>query len=312
MKKPLALLLIILVSFIAISWVAAFVPLDITSDRTMTFTVVKGEGSREIGLNLERQGLILWGPLFRVYVLTVGASYGLQAGDYELSPAMSMRHIANKMKQGDVKREMITVIEGWNVKDIAKALETQGIIAVSGFVENYSSLEGYLFPDTYHVEQGMETKTLVEAMQKNFEKKTAVLEPQIQNSKKSLADIVTMASLIEKEVQTLEDKKLVSDILWRRMQAGIPLQVDATIAYITGKKTTEISREETQIDSPYNTYKYRGLPQGPIGNPGLESIQAALEPQNNPNWYYLSKPTGETVFSKTLEEHNIAKALYLK
>ena len=105
---------------------------------------------------------------------------------------------------------------------------------------------------------------------------------------------------------------MVSGILWKRLENGIPLQVDATISYITGKKTTEISKEETEIDSPYNTYKYKGLPLGPICNPGLESILASIYPEDSEYLYYLSTPTGETIFSKTLQEHNLAKAKYLK
>jgi len=100
--------------------------------------------------------------------------------------------------------------------------------------------------------------------------------------------------------------------LWKRRNHNIPLQVDATITYITGKKTTKVSIEETKIDSLYNTYKYLGLPLGPICNPGLESIKAAVNPEDSDYWYYLSTPEGETIFGKTLEEHNIAKAQYLK
>jgi len=105
---------------------------------------------------------------------------------------------------------------------------------------------------------------------------------------------------------------LVSGILWERLKNKIPLQVDATITYITGKNDIKVSVEETKIDSPYNTYKYLGLPKGPICNPGLESILAAIYPKKSEYWYYLSTPEGETIFSKTLEEHNIAKAKYLK
>jgi UPF0755 protein len=105
---------------------------------------------------------------------------------------------------------------------------------------------------------------------------------------------------------------LVSGILWKRLKAGIPLQVDATITYLTGKKTTKIPLEDLKIDSLYNTYKYPGLPPGPICNPGLESILAALYPEKSDYWYYLSVPEGKTIFSKTLEEHNIAKEKYLK
>jgi len=118
--------------------------------------------------------------------------------------------------------------------------------------------------------------------------------------------------MLEKEVKDFEAKKLVSGILWKRFKNGIPLQVDATITYITGKKTTQISLEDLQIDSPYNAYKYRGLPLGPICNPGLESILAAIYPKESEYWYYLSTPEETTIFSKTLQEHNLAKVKYLR
>jgi len=165
-------------------------------------------------------------------------------------------------------------------------------------------LEGYLFPDTYWIRRGASLEEIVEKMKTNFQEKTKGLE--------ITPEIVIMASLIEKEVKTKEDKELVSGILWKRLEDKMPLQVDATITYITGKRTTKISKEETQIDSPYNTYKYLGLPIGPICNPGLESIMAALYPKDSEFWYYLSSPEGKTYFSKTLEEHNIKKAKYLK
>ena len=149
-------------------------------------------------------------------------------------------------------------------------------------------------------------------MRDNFDKKlTTDLREEIQKQGKTIFEIVTMASLIEKEVREKEDKEIVSGILWKRLKNNIPLQVDATISYITGKQTTKISREETQIDSPYNTYKYLGLPIGPICNPGIDSIKAAIYPKNSQHWYYLSTSEGKTIFSETLEEHNLAKAKYL-
>jgi len=176
------------------------------------------------------------------------------------------------------------------------------------------SLEGYLFPDTYEVAYGEELEDIVEKMLDNFDKKLSqrLRNLGITKQGKTVFEIITMASLIEKEVKSLEDKKIVSGILWKRINAGIGLQVDATVTYITGKKSTRVSKQETEIDSLYNTYKYRGLPLGPISNPGLESIEAATYPQSSDHWYYLSAPDGETIFSKTLEEHNIAKAEHLK
>ena len=138
------------------------------------------------------------------------------------------------------------------------------------------------------------------------------IREEISRQEKTIFEIITMASLIEKEVRTLEDKKIVSVILWKRLDVEMPLQVDATIAYLTGKKTTRVSLEELKIDSPYNTYKYRGLPLGPIANPGIESITAAVEPGKTDFWFYLSKPDGTTVFSRNLDEHNAAKNKYLR
>ncbi len=147
----------------------------------------------------------------------------------------------------------------------------------------------------------------------NFNNKlNANLKSEIEKQEKSFFDIITIASLIEKEVREYKDKRLVSGIIRKRLEIGMPLQVDATISYITGRRTTEISIAETKIDSPYNTYKYRGLPITPICNPGIESIKAALYPKESDYLYYLSKPDGETVFSRNHQEHIAAKNRYLR
>lgn len=279
------------------------------TEEEMFFRVEKGQGSREIALSLEKQGFIWWGPVFRLYVLTTGVSDKLQAGTYQFSPSMNISVIAGKLASGDIAQEEITIIEGWNLKDIAWYFENKGMFQAEELFElNQESwqggLEGYLFPDTYLISRGDSLAEIVEQMQDNFDKRTINLE--------ITPDIITMASLIEKEVRTKEDKEIVSGILWKRLRVGMPLQVDATIVYITGANDSGISKQDTQIDSPYNTYLYRGLPAGPISNPGIESISAAVYPKDSQYWYYLSTPEGETIFSKTLQEHNIAKAKYLK
>jgi UPF0755 protein len=175
------------------------------------------------------------------------------------------------------------------------------------------SLEGYLFPDTYLIEKKESLENIVKIILNNFDKKlNQNLRDEIKKQNKGIFEIITMASLIEKEVINYEDKQIVSGILWKRIKAGVPLQVDASVVYALNAKKEKISIEDTKINSPYNTYKYRGLPLGPICNPGLESIKAAIYPKETNYWYYLSKPSGETVFSKTLEEHNIAIYKYLK
>jgi UPF0755 protein len=131
----------------------------------------------------------------------------------------------------------------------------------------------------------------------------------MQEKGKSVFEIITMASMLEKEVRSLEDKKIVSGILWKRMEVGMPLQLDATINYITVKSNPGVAVKYTKIDSTYNTYKYVGLPKGPISNPGMNSIIAAINPKDSPYWFYLSD--GRTIFSKTFEDHCTNKAKYL-
>jgi UPF0755 protein len=272
--------------------------------REKPFSVEKGQNVFQIGRNLEKEGLIKSRLFFNFYVLITGNVKKLRAGEYFLSSSMTTSEIAKKIIAGDIATITVTIPEGWNVQQIEERL---------GFKLSGENLEGFLFPDTYKFPVRVSGEEVVVRMKENFEKKvTQDLRKEIAKQGKTIFEVITMASLIEKEVRTKEDKELVSGILWKRLKNGIPLQVDATIAYITGKKTTQISIEETKIDSPYNTYKYTGLPKGPISNPGLESIQASVYPKSSEYWYYLSTPEGETIFSRTLQEHNIAKAKHLK
>ena len=276
------------------------------------FLVKKGDSVFQIGQNLEERGFIKNKYLFDLYILASGKQTKLQAGEYVLSSSIDISKISQKLISGNIAKEIITIPEGWNLRDIAWYFENKGMFQAEELYE-MTELEGYLFPDTYEISRGASLEEIVKKMTDNFNKKlTPELREDIQKQEKTVSEIVIIASLLEKEIQTLEDKKMVAGVLLNRLQVGMPLQVDATITYITKKQTTNISKEDTQIDSPYNTYKYTGLPLGPICNPGMESIKAAIYPQPNSYWYYLSTPEGETIFSKTLEEHNIAKAKYLK
>ena len=221
-----------------------------------------------------------------------------------MTSSESINRIAEKIISGYIAKIVVTIPEGWTQKQIEEMIR----LKLPG-----ENLEGFLFPDTYQFPLRVSGEEVVKKMRDNFDKKlTPDLKKEIQRQGKTISEIITMASLIEKEVSKNEDKELVSGILWKRLKNNIPLQVDATITYITGKRTTKISKEETQIDSPYNTYKYLGFPPGPICNPGIDSIKAAIYPKNSEYWYYLSTPEGKTIFSKTLEEHNIAKEKYLR
>jgi len=319
-------------------------PVDLRGSSKELFSVQKGQPLSEVAKNLKERSFIKSEKFFVGLMFVKGKSNKILAGDYFLSRQMSMLEISKIIAGGDVLLIKLTVPEGFNLKQTSQRL--QGSLGKQYFqsekdyfdkkqeiakIENYrigdfkkdysfledapsgALLEGFLFPDTYHLSLSADSSAIAREMLDNFDKKLSRdLREEIENQGKTVFEIVVMASLIEKEVRGIDDKEIVSGILWKRIRAGMPLQVDATIAYLTGKKTTETSIEETKIDSLYNTYKYRGLPIGPICNPGIEAIEATVFPRETDFWYYLSKPDGETVFSRTLKEHAQAKQRYLK
>src|ERR1035437_2721177 len=219
---------------------------------------------------------------------------------------MSIYAIVNKMAKGDVIRDKVVILEGWNVKDIGKYLESKGICKQDYFValtkKDYSDkydflqnkpqnvgLEGYLFPDTYQIAKGESCEDVLNLMLDNFNQKiTLSLRAEMKKQNKSIFDIVTMASLLEKEIRTTDDKKIVAGILWKRISVDMPLQLDSTVNYATGKSLASVSINDTKIDSLYNTYKYKGLPKGPISNPGMDSIIATMNPKKTNYWYYMT------------------------
>lgn len=315
MKRFLIITILVLL-LIAFTGQMIYLPKDINSTEEILFKISNGEAGRQIAENLEKQGLIKNDFLFRSYALLRGGSKKLQAGTYLLSPSMSVAKIFKKIVSGDALKERITIIEGWNLRDIAWYFENKGMFQAEELLELSESfeagLEGYLFPDTYLIDKDTALEEIVKIMLDNFDKKlSSDLREEIEKQGKSISQIVIMASLLEKEVRDYQDKQIVSGVLWKRLGIGMALQVDATISFITHKKTSKISKAETQINSPYNTYIYRGLPKGPICNPGLDSIRAAVYSKKSDYWYYLSTPEGETIFSETLNKHNIAKAKYL-
>jgi UPF0755 protein len=304
-----------------------YVPINPGSHETITYTAKKGMGDDEIAKDLQKLGIIRSNYFFRFYVVVSLQHSSLQAGDYNLSSRMSIYQIVKKMAQGDVIKNEVIILEGWDSRDIAKYLESKNICSQNHFIalteKDYSNefdfladkpkdagLEGYLFPDTYEIADGESCEDILLAILGNFgQKLTPVLRAEIKNQKKSIFDIAIMASMLEKEVRTLDEKKIVSGILWKRIAIGMPLQLDATINYITNKSDASVKIKDTKINSPYNTYKYIGLPKGPISNPGVDSITAAIYPKKTNYWYYLSD--GVTHFSETYAQHQAAAAKYL-
>ncbi len=281
MKRTL-IFLIIIIALGGFVWQGVYSPKSCCFAEAKLFLIEKGENLFLVAENLEKEDLIKSKCFFEFYVFLKGAQGKLQAGEYSLSSTESSAEIAQKIISGDIAKEEITIIEGWTLKDVGFYFENKGMFQAEELYDEMSELEGYLFPDTYWVRRGASLKEIVEKMQANFQEKTKDLE--------ITPEIVIMASLLEKEVKTKEEKELAADVLWKRLKIGMPLQVDAAM----------------------ETYERLGLPEHPICNPGLESILAAIYPKSSEFWYYLSTPEGETLFSETLEEHNIKKAKYLK
>lgn len=312
------------------------------SEKVIEFRIEKGEGAAQIIFNLKKEGIIANDLAFKYYIWKQKSANLLKAGKYELSPAMTPSEIVKILLAGDVKKDeeflgiKVTVPEGYKTSEIEAALIAAGLaIQKSELLEavqisaslayelfghrflkelpSRATVDGFLFPDTYFFDKNSQLNDIVGKMLGNFDEKiTDAMRVKYKARGKNLYEIIIMASLLEKEVRTLEDMKIVSGILWKRMEIGMPLQVDATLSYLTGKKTGEINNDDKLIDSPYNTYVYRGLPPTPIVNPGINAIQAAIEPVQTDYLFYLSTPTGETIFAKTNEEHNENRAKYLK
>lgn len=334
-KKYFYILVVILV--LVVTWVWQGIYLPKAGSHTALITIEKGEDVLQIADKLKKADLIKKKSLFVAYAIVAGKQNKLMAGTYDLATGMNVPEILNMLVSGKVAKVSLTVTEGWNLRDIAKWFENQEMFKKEEFLEaagfsdvpplkDFSgdfeflkekpknvSLEGYLFPDTYLFHKGDKPEEIIWQMLKNFEQKlTPELKETIEKQGRTLFQVLTMASLLEKEVKNYQDKQLVAGLLWKRLRTGWLLQVDATLTYLTGKGTPELTKEDFKIDSPYNTYKYPGLPLGPICNPGLESIEAAVYDKDSPYWFYLTTPEGKTVFSRTLEEHNVAKARYLK
>lgn len=337
MKKFFAyiLVIIILTSVFILSYSYSNIYKSSLSSESEVFVIEQGQSVKQIGNNLKDTNFIRSQLIFESYVWLRRAQAKFQAGEYELNKGLSMKELIDTFVSGQSlsKERDIKLIEGWNAREIAESLEAQGAInsakdfldkikyygsATNGYnflkdKPSKRSLEGYLFPDTYTIYKDATTEDILKKMLDNFDAKlTPQMRVDIEKSGLPIFEIITMASIIELEVPKSADRRMISDIFWKRVEAGMPLQSDATINYITGKNDPSPSLDDLKVDSLYNTYLYPDLPPGPIGNPGVSAIQAAIYRAPNDYWFYLSKPTGETVFSKDHDEHVRNKQKYLK
>ena len=272
-----------------------------------------GESLQDITDNLYEMNVIKFPLIFRSAVIMMGGERKVIAGDYLLDKKESPIDLAYRLVKGQFHMDVvkITVPEGWDVFEIANHLEKSlKSFNKQDFLTLAINKEGYLFPDTYFLPDTARPKSVLNLMLGTFDEKIKSVSG-LATSTKSLNEILTMASIIEAEALDKESRRIISGILWKRIQIGMPLQVDATFSYVNGESTFQLSLDDLKIDSPYNTYKYKGLPPGPINNPGIDAIEAALYPKTSKYLYFLTGHDGKMYYGRTFEEHKRNKAKYL-
>lgn len=340
------LAIVIVLCAVAGSW---FLYSEIYTDEAqhaehVQFEIHQGETVQALGERLEEEHVIRNAWMFKKYVVLKGVDRDIRQGSFSVDKPITLARVVATLANPSVIEKTITIIPGWDLRDIAAYFVKEGIAsttedvykitgkpaidyrnssdAVSNIGEfsvlhdklGYVSYEGYLAPETYRI---FKNASVTDAVKKLIAERDAQFTPQmyeaIKKSGHTVFEVLTMASLLEREVQGVEDRAIVADIFWRRFEKNWALQADSSVHYAVGKKkevfTTSEDRDSTSL---WNTYKYPGLPLGPISNPEIESITAAIYPKTNDYWYFLTASNGEVKYAKTLEEHNENKVKYLQ
>lgn len=299
-----AVLLFLLFFFLSVSAAPNDFP------RGQIISIRQGAGLLEASRSLKRDHVIRSSAWFRVAILALGGEKNIRSGDYYLPYRQSVYAVAWRVVHGDhrIDRVKLTIPEGFTNKKIAALFD--GRFPLFNKTEFLSLAdEGYMFPDTYFFGVNSTATSTIALLRQNFDKKIFPLTGDIASSGHTEREIVIMASILEGEANTPEDREIVSGILWKRLTKGMPLQVDASLTYVNGKASKDMTQGDLAFDSPYNTYVYKGLPPTAIGNPGLESIKAALHPTTTPYLYFLTGDDGTMHYARTYAEHqkNIEK-----
>ncbi|MDR2427416.1 MAG: endolytic transglycosylase MltG [Endomicrobium sp.] len=277
-----------------------------TAGEKALFVVRKGENFSTVASRLEEQNLILSKKLFLLFVKLTNSQNKLKTGIYELSGRDGIFRILKQLKNNSRNFIRFTIPEGNNIKQTADIIADKVKIDKEKFIKivNDRNLEGYLMPETYFVSLGVSEEELIDMMYNEFNKKiTPVMHERAKELNIPFKDIITMASIIEKEVVKPEERSIIAAVFYNRLKRKMMLQSCATVLYAMGVTKEKLSLEDTKFKSPYNTYLHFGLPPGPISNPGVESIKAALYPADSGVLYFVSAGDGSHFFAKTFSEH---------
>lgn len=313
---------------VAVTYLMSPVCLSPSQQLETTVTIREGATLKEIGDALSEKGLIKNSAFFVYYVRLTGKEKSLQAGVYRISNAWSVREIVECLSSGRVISYRITIPEGYTVAQIGDLLARKGIVerdlfeqaAARGdfsfpFLDKAAQgprrLEGYLFPDTYEVRPGMSAEEIIRMMLERF---ASVFTPELQERARALGlssrDVVTLASIVEREAKLDEERPLIAAVFLNRLRQGMRLESCATVQYVLSKQKETLTLEDLRTPSPYNTYLHEGLPPGPIANPGLPSLKAVLYPAEVDYLYFVARGDGSHYFSTTYGEHQMAARRY--
>jgi len=288
------------------------------------FTISSGQGLKKTAHALQREGLVSNALRFTILARLEKKDKLLKAGEYFFSTTMTPREILGQMVEGRVHLYRLTIPEGYNLVQIAAAVAAAGLEGEKPFLDaarhpetinqlgiDADTLEGYLFPDTYYFPRGLDSYTIIATMVKQFR---AAFKPAWEQQAKKLGmtvhEVVTLASIIEKETGAPEERPLIASVFHNRLKKGMRLETDPTVIYGISDFDGNIKRRHLETYTPYNTYKIKGLPPGPIASPGALALEAALYPAQSDYLYFVSKKDGTHQFSTTIKAHNAAVRKY--
>lgn len=313
-------------------WKNASSPVNPQDTGQRDFLIVKGQSVEQIGKNLEKEGLVKSSFAFKLYTQVTGRDKEIQAGDYRLSPNLSLQQLVLALLSGP-QELWITYPEGFRREEIAiktiKTLQMEEARAEEfwqEFITETEDMEGFLFPDTYLFARDVKASTVAQKLRSTFNSKiTDKMRQDAQKAGLTLDQVVTLASIVERETKTGDERPIVAGILIKRWRANWPLQADATLQYVLASQncpTRQLQLEckwwniptaqHKSLKSAFNTYLNPGIPPGPIASPGLESIKAVIYPKETPYWFYLHDKDGKIRYAETIEEHNENVLRFLK
>lgn len=317
---------LVLVIALGIAMVGAVVrPVD-SAGQARIVVIPPGATSSEIGHRLQSAGVVRRASDFVLVVRLRRLTHTMQGGEYLLSPAMTLLDIVDVIARGQVVLHAITIPEGFTAAEIVETLVENGLgdrARMAAIVEQGAdlfpqaflrgirgrSLEGYLFPDTYRLPRGLPEREVIRSLLDRFEHVVVPLWYD-RGAGRSLHEVITMASLVEREARRPDERALIAGVLYNRLHRRMRLEVDATVLYALGRHKSVVTYKDLEVDSPYNTYRHGGLPPGPIASPGLNAVQAVLTPATTDYLYYVARADGSHVFSRTLQEHLAAIRRY--